>query len=56
MTCEEILGEDAKLIKLGVNVLRIAGVIIALINGMMAFIPAVSSGDKEQLNAHLRRA
>ena len=55
MTCEEILGEGAKLIKLGVNVLRIAGVIIALINGMMAFIPAVSSGDKGQLNAAFKK-
>ena len=55
MTCEEILGEGSKLIKLGINVLRIAGVIIALLNGMMAFIPAVSSGDKGELNKAFKK-
>ena len=36
-----------KLIKLALNVLRIAGAIIAIVNGMMKLIPAVVSKDPE---------
>ena len=49
-TCEAIVGKNiAKLIKLALNVLRIAGAIIAIVNGMMKLIPAVVSKDPEAL-------
>lgn len=49
-TCKEIVGENiAKLIKLAINILRIVGAVIAIVNGMMTLIPAVVSKDPEAL-------
>lgn len=49
-SCDKIVGDNiAKLIKLALNVLRIAGAIIAIVNGMMTLIPAVVSKDPDAL-------
>lgn len=48
--CSEILDENlSKLVKLCITILRIAGAIIAIINGMITLIPAVISKDPEGL-------
>lgn len=45
-TCADIVGENlGKVIKLGVSILRIAGAIIAIVNGMMTMTSAVISKD-----------
>ena len=45
-TCANIVGENlGKVIKLGVSILRIAGAIIAIVNGMMTMTSAVISKD-----------
>ena len=45
-TCAYIVGENlGKVIKLGVTILRIAGAIIAIVNGMMTMTSAVISKD-----------
>ena len=50
MTCAEILGPNlAKMVKLFITIVRIAGAIIAIINGMLSFIPAVVSDDASAL-------
>lgn len=49
-TCDEILKPNlAKLIQLGINVLRIAGAIIAIIKAMTLLIPPIMSGDSGAL-------
>lgn len=49
-SCEAIVGPNiAKLIKMSLNILRIIGAIIAIVNGMMTLIPAVISKDPEAL-------
>lgn len=49
-SCEAIVGPNiAKLIKMALNILRIIGAIIALVNGMMTLIPAVVNKDPEAL-------
>ncbi len=50
MTCAEILGPNlVKIVKLFVTGLRIAAAIIAIIKGMLAFIPAIVSDDASAL-------
>lgn len=45
-TCADIVRENlGKVIKLGVSILRIAGAIIAIVNGMMTMTSAVISKD-----------
>lgn len=49
-SCEAIVGPNiAKLIKMALNILRIIGAIIAIVNGMMTLIPAVVNKDPEAL-------
>jgi hypothetical protein len=49
-SCEAIVGPNiAKLIKMSLNILRIIGAIIAIVNGMMTLIPAVVNKDPEAL-------
>lgn len=55
-TCEEILKPNlAKLIKLGINVLRIAGAIIAIIKGMTLLIPPIMNGDAKAIQVAGRK-
>lgn len=50
--CIEIVGESlSKIIRLSVNVLRIAGAIIAIIKGMTLLIPPIMNGDAKALQA-----
>ena len=50
MTCAEILGPNLlKIVKLFVTGLRIAAAIIAIIKGMLGFIPAIVSDDASAL-------
>ena len=50
MTCAEILGPNlVKIVKLFVTGLRIAAAIIAIIKGMLGFIPAIVSDDASAL-------
>lgn len=50
MSCAEILGPNGvKVVKLGINILRIAGAIIALVNAMLSLLPAVMSKDADGL-------
>ena len=49
-TCDELLGENLKnLIKAGIRIIQIAGAIIAIVNGMLALIPAVLAKDADGL-------
>jgi len=50
MTCAEIFGPNGvKVVKLGINILRVAGAIIALVNAMLSLLPAVMSKDADAL-------
>ncbi len=50
--CIEIVGENlSKIIRLSVNILRIAGAIIAIIKGMTLLIPPIMNGDAKALQA-----
>ena len=50
MTCAQILGPNlVKILKLFISGLRIAGAIIAIIKGMLAYIPAIVSDDAAAL-------
>lgn len=45
-SCADLVGENlGKVIKLGIDILRIAGAIIAIVNGMLTMIKAVTSKD-----------
>lgn len=49
-SCIDVVGENlSKMIKLSINVLRIAGAIIAIIKGMTLLIPPIMDGDKASL-------
>ena len=49
-SCKEVVGESlSKLIKLSINVLRIAGALIAIIKGMTLLIPPIMSGEADKL-------
>lgn len=44
--CKDLIGENlGKVIKLGISILRLAGAIIAIVNGMMIMMGAVASKD-----------
>ncbi|NLC48054.1 MAG: hypothetical protein GX758_01660 [Tenericutes bacterium] len=48
MTCSELVGENlAKVLKAFTLILKIAGAIIAIVSGMMAFIPAIVSSNAD---------
>lgn len=45
-TCKDLIGDNlGKVIKLGISILRIVGAIIAIVNGMMTMVSAVTSKD-----------
>lgn len=55
-TCIEVVGGNlSKLIKLSINVLRIAGATIAIVKGMMLLIPPIMSGDAKELKTSEKR-
>ncbi len=54
-TCTDVLGETfSALVKEAIKWVRIAGAIIAIVNGMMKLIPAVMSKDAEALNKAIK--
>ncbi len=54
--CIDIVGENlSKIIKLSINVLRIAGAIIAIIKGMTLLIPPIMNGDAKALQTAGRK-
>ena len=47
MSCEELLGPNlTKIVRLCFSILRIAGMIIALVNASLAVVPAITNPDK----------
>lgn len=49
-TCVEIVGKNlSKVIAAAINILKIAGAVIAIINAMIALVPAVMSKDADGL-------
>ena len=52
MNCKELIGENlSKIVKLIITLLRIAGAIIAIVNGMLSLIPALVSKDADALKS-----
>ena len=50
LTCEEMLGKNlTKILKFALEVLSIAGAIIAIVNSMISLIPALIAKDAEAL-------
>lgn len=50
LKCGELLGTNLlKIVKLVMNLLRIGGALIAIVNGMLVLIPAVVSKDADAL-------
>lgn len=57
MDCSQLAGKNiVSLIKLGITTLRIAGAIIAIVVGMMNFIPAITSKDADGLKKASRKS
>ena len=57
MTCAELLGPNlVKVLKLFITIIRIAGAIIAIITGMLAFVPAVISDDAYAIKKASKKA
>ena len=57
VTCEEIVGPNLiKVLHLLITVLRLAGAIIAIISGMLTFVPAVVSDDASALKKAYKKA
>ncbi len=55
-TCAGLLGTNlVKVVRFGVNAIRIIGVIVAIIMGMTTLLPAVNKGDAGELNKALRK-
>ena len=55
-TCANLLGNNLVLVvKFGINALRIAGVIVAIIMAMTKLLPAVNKGDAGELNKALKK-
>ncbi|MGM9877032.1 MAG: hypothetical protein ACI33S_00120 [Bacilli bacterium] len=47
MSCEDLLGPNlTKIVRLCISILRIAGMIIALVNASLAVVPAITNPDK----------
>ena len=54
-SCSEVLGETlTALVKEAIKWVRIAGAIIAIVNGMLKLIPAIMSKDAEALNKAIK--
>ena len=50
MTCSELLGSNlTKVLKAGINLVMIAGAIIAIVSGMLTLLPAVMNKDADAL-------
>lgn len=50
MTCEQLLGSGLKLVlKFAINAIRIIGVIVSIVMGMVTLLPAVNKGDAGEL-------
>ena len=50
MTCSELLGPNlTKVLKAGINLVMIAGAIIAIVSGMLTLLPAVMNKDADAL-------
>ena len=57
MTCAQILGPNlVKILRLFISIIRIAGAIIAIISGMLSFVPAVVSDDAAALKKASKKA
>lgn len=57
VTCEEIVGPNlVSVIHLLITVLRLAGAIIAIISGMLTFVPAVVSDNADALKKAYKKA
>ena len=57
MTCAQVLGPNlVKIVKLFITIIRIAGAIIAIISGMLTFVPAVVSDDAGALKKATKKA
>lgn len=49
-SCSDILGPTmTEIVKLGIDIVRIGGAIIAIVNGMLKLIPAIMSKDANAL-------
>ena len=56
MSCEELLGKNLKnVLHLFITGLRIAGAIIAIINGMLSLIPAITSDNADALKKAIKK-
>ena len=50
MTCEELMGKNlTKIFKFFISTVRIVGAIVAIVVGMLNFLPAVTSKDAGEL-------
>lgn len=55
-SCAELLGSNLVLVvRFAINAIRIIGVIVAIVMGMTALIPAVNKGDAGELNKAIRK-
>ena len=49
-TCSQILGSNlTEVVRVGIKLIQVAGAIIAIVNGMLALIPAVLAKDADGL-------
>ena len=57
MNCEEILGKNtgAKIIKGAITVVQVLSAIVAVVNGMIILLPAVTKGDADALKASSKK-
>ena len=56
-TCAELLGPNlVKIVHLFISIIRIAGAIIAIISGMLSFVPAIVSDDAGALKKATKKA
>ena len=57
MTCSELVGPNlVKIIHLFITIVRIVGAIIAIVSGMLTFVPAVASDDADALKKAYKKA
>lgn len=57
MTCEEMLGKKtgAKIVKSSITIIQVLSAIVAVINGMIILLPAVTKGDADALKASSKK-
>ena len=56
MSCEEVLGKNLqKVLHLFITAIRIAGAIIAILNGMLSLIPAITSDNSDALKKAIKK-